>query len=163
MGWYCGVRCRSVTIRPGRGCQGWVWFCRSAAESVSPAERLEHTVLIHLAGPLAAWPFERRFRAVSARRDLECAYGLVSGISCSPEEAIARLSRLKEQAWNTLGQEPLWKAVNAVAEALVKHATLTGREVRAIIAHVVEGRELKGALAPSSANPLRAEVQEQGH
>jgi hypothetical protein len=135
MGWHLGATFRSVSIRGGPHCRGWVWFCEDLAARGFDWER---AALIYLAGPLAAWPHERRFRALSARLDLERAYDLVERACSSATEARERWGLLRERGWNVLGREDLWRAVRALARALLRRGTLTGREARAVISAACE-------------------------
>jgi hypothetical protein len=141
MGWHCGARFRSVTIRARRGCEGAVWFCGAlqGPRLREPGGR-ERAALIYLAGPMAAWPHERRFRAASARDDLEHAYDLVRLCAASPEDARARWSALRERAWNVLAEDHLLRAVTALAETLLVQGTLTGKAARALIARACADR-----------------------
>jgi hypothetical protein len=139
MGWHLGAMFRSVSIRGGPHCRGWVWFCEDlAARDPTQGSDWEHAALIYLAGPLAAWPHERRFRALSARRDLERAYDLVERACRSATQAREQWGQLRERAWNVLGREDLWQAVSALARALLRWGTLTGREARAVISAACE-------------------------
>lgn len=134
MGWRCGARFRSMTLRAARGASGGVWFCEALhPESLTSPSQVERAALIYMAGPMAAWPFERRFRAASARRDLEQAYALVQQGAASWNDARARWGLLKERAWNILAEERAWRAVCALAQALIERETLPGRAARSLI------------------------------
>ena len=132
MGWHLGIVFRSVTIRCGRGFEGWVWFCEPLGSADTP-EGLERAVLIYLAGPMAAWPLERRFRSLRARTDLEQAYRLVQRISATPDEVPERWAALKERAWNPLAARPVWAAVTRLAMVLLERQTLSGLQARALL------------------------------
>lgn len=134
MGWCCGARFRSVTLRAARGASGGVWFCEALRPgSLKSTSQVEKAALIYMAGPMAAWPFERRFRAATARRDLEQAYDLVQSGAASCNDARALWGLLKERAWNILAEERAWRAVCALAQALIECETLSGREARSLI------------------------------
>jgi hypothetical protein len=139
MGWHLGVAFRTISIRGTPRCRGWVWFCRDFSPGPHTVDKsaLERAVLVYLAGPLAAWPYERRFRAPSAQHDLERAYRLIEQGCGSDEETRDRWARLRERAWNVLGRDDLWRAVSALARVLLARGTLTGREARTIIARAV--------------------------
>jgi hypothetical protein len=150
MGWHLGAGFRSVSIRRGPRCSGWVWFCEAlpADKERIDSRDWERAVLIYLAGPLAAWPYERRFRAPSARQDLERAYALVEKTAGTAQEAREQWARLRELAWNILGREDLWRAVSALAQALLERETLTGREARRVIAAACGRPAPKSSGAP---------------
>lgn len=110
-----------------------MWFCESLS-GADTDEGLERAALIYLAGPMAAWPLERRFRSMRARTDLEQAYRLVQRLSGSAEELRERWAALKERAWNILAAEPVWDAVTHLAVALEERQTLSGLQARALLA-----------------------------
>ena len=138
MGWHCGARFRSVTLRAARGASGGVWFCEALRpESLKSRPQVERAALIYMAGPMAAWPFERRFRAASARRDLEQAYALVQSLTqqgaATWHDARALWGLLKERTWNILAEDRAWRAVCTLAQALIERETLSGRAARSLI------------------------------
>jgi dienelactone hydrolase len=146
MGWALGRRFRAVSVRARPGAAGWVWFDAPLAPQGAPREAVETAALILLAGPTAAWPAERRFRARSAVEDLAHAYDLALRVSTSPRTARERYAAWRERAWNLLQDEALWRAVLALATALASRGTLPGSRARRLI-------EETAGLSPPAAPP----------
>ena len=137
MAWYLGRRFRSVSIVPRSGSRGRVWFCEPLSgwgRECVPAPS-EEAVMIYLAGPLAAWPLERRFRAMSSIVDLTHAERLVARWAGPGADGAECLARLRERAWNVLGRDDLWRGVTVLARCLVRRKRITGSMARRIIAN----------------------------
>jgi hypothetical protein len=106
--------------------------------------------MVYLAGPMAAWPFERRFRAPSAIADLVQADTLIESSVSSTKEQREYLAYLKERTWNVLDQDAIWRPLSALAELLVSRETLLGTEALRFILNEVKRDNDRLAKAPSN-------------
>lgn len=131
MGWYFRKRFRAISIVPTRASSGRVCFLEPLA---GLGQDTDEAVMVHLAGPMAAWPMVGRFRSGGAIDDLAKAERLVREVAGGGDDPRERLARLKESTWNVLARDELWRAVTALAQNLLRSHKLTGSEARRIIA-----------------------------
>ncbi|MCH8040746.1 MAG: hypothetical protein IH977_10440 [Nitrospinae bacterium] len=85
---------------------------------------------------------QRRFSSHSYRHyhgesDLNGAISLVGYIAGSPEEINAYIHLLNIQTKNMINLPWNWSAIQALAEALLSHETISGKRARAIIEEVL--------------------------
>lgn len=136
MGWRLGRRFRAISIVPSMGSGGRVCFDEPLGRDTDPAHKktsVGTAVMIYVAGPLAAWSLERRFRTVHGLVDLTRAEQLIRQNTSSTKVQQTCLTQLKERAWNILAEEDCWRAVVSLADALARYRKLTGKTARAII------------------------------
>lgn len=136
MGWCLGQRFRAISIVPSTGSQGRVCFDDALKEdtcAIHEGTPMASAVMIYMAGPLAAWSLERRFRAVHSLADLTRAEQLIRRHTASTPIEQTCLTQLKEKTWNMLAKDECWRAVVSLAEALMRYKKLTGKTARAII------------------------------
>jgi len=104
-------------------------------------ERLEHEVMVHLAGDMAQSKAtgggsavtvnESRFGSVVVGWDWHMG-DLLDAITSSRAERRALIRRLARLTWALLDRDAVWTTVCAVGAALAQHRRLTGRRVREI-------------------------------
>lgn len=143
-----GHRVKSVTIKPGTDYLGQSerygipWGIRNrldAGDVTGTAKRwIETETVIALAGRHAGRIVTRRNNWIGARSDTERAGYLGAMVTDSAREADAYLKLMDIRA-EQLVNHPKWKAcIKAVARELLRHETLSGQDVRLILANTLD-------------------------
>jgi len=139
------IRIKRVTIKPEETYSGCVFFTKPCVDSSLEHDhsrkqtlRVERRVRVLLAGVAA----QRRFsphsiRHYHAKSDLKDAFSLVGYIAGPPEEISAYINLLNIQTKNMINLPLNWSAIQALAEALLSHETISGKRARAIIEKVL--------------------------
>lgn len=95
--------------------------------------RIEHTIVVALAGPLAGEKFSGATNETIAANDWETVIGLAEYVCGSPEQTEAYVEWLRVRA-SDLIEHPLFCArVERVADALVRDKELSARELRDLL------------------------------
>jgi hypothetical protein len=112
-------------------------------------------IVVSWAGPLAEERFTGQFNEPGAQRDLDRSFDLALNLTVGDmDEAAAYVEWLRFRTIRLMREPNFWPQVQAVADALVKHRSLSGVLVRHIMAtaarRVVAGRwpDSRPATAP---------------
>ena len=107
--------------------QSWAGICEFRKGQQRPSDDwLENEILIALAGPVAESLLTGRFDESGAARDLRVARKLM--LSRASERSLPRYERrMIGKVESLLRDEPLWKAVELLANQLLTHGTISGR------------------------------------
>ena len=137
--WQEGIRFRSVSIVPKGDALGYVlhnrpprWFQPDIASDRRTRDRCEAMARTLLAGPEAEARIRGRRNHVGASDDYAQAVDYVTRISGGPEMTQAWMSLIKVQVTAMLGPQN-WRAVEAMAEALLLHHRISGNDARTIM------------------------------
>ncbi len=136
-------RVREVTIIPDVA-QGSLGHCKlwrhpsSFQPGVEASEpralrRIERAILVNVAGSVAEAIFTGRHSHIYASGDMEYAVGLAEYTAGDPDEAGAYVGWLYTRARNILRHSDYWRAVQALAVALVEHRRLGARQTYRIM------------------------------
>ena len=127
-----------VTILPGRDLLGW---CKFQKGVFRPTEDwVEREVLIALAGMAAEARFTGDYCEDGAARDLRYARKLLAERAGGERRAdrLERRSLSKVEA--LLNDDDTWRAVELIAEALLKTGTISGRAARHLFDRAADTR-----------------------
>jgi hypothetical protein len=107
----------------------WAGLCEFRKGQARPSDDwLENEILIALAGPVAESFLTGRFDEAGAARDLRVARKLM--LARTSERSLPRYERrMVGKVESLLRDEPLWKAVELLANELLTHGTISGRAV----------------------------------
>ena len=134
MAWHLGKRFRAVSIVGTAWSSGRVCFCEpfELLPAGAKSKVVGEEILMLLAGPMAAWPFEGRFRSARGVVDIALAERLARRYARTADPS-DWLTQLKEEAWNRLARTEMWCRVMALADALLERGKLPGRAARMFI------------------------------
>ena len=138
------IRIKRVTIKPGETYSGCMFAKPCVTSSVEydnshkQTVRVEREVRVLLAGAAAQRRFSPHgYRHYHGESDRRGAIDLIDYITGSPEETEAYFKLLNIQAKNKINLPWAWAAIQALAEALLSHETISGKRARAIIEEVL--------------------------
>ena len=131
---------RTASIEPAEGSLGRVehhppgkWFQPDAGVDTRTRNLVKRHIVGHLAGPLAEERFTGSHNETGATSDHHHAVDLASYLVDDDERLQILVDDLSSRAAELLARTDVWRAVEAVAEELVRDRLLAGREVRAVI------------------------------
>ena len=141
-----GPAVEKVTIVPGEDysglCEGKSLLLDSL-DSLDDATRcnLERMAMVHLAGPAAQKRFNPKgFRKVHAESDYKQLTDILMLLARRDYDEETQVYCRLLEIWTDVLIQCLWGEITAVAEALLKHQTLTCEEVERIIKATVAGK-----------------------
>ncbi len=159
------IRIKRVTIKPGETYSGGIVTKPCVDSSVEydnsrkQTVRVERAVRVLLAGAAAQRRFSPHgYRHFHGESDRHGAINLISYLTRTSEETAAYFKLLNIQAKNKIKVPWVWAAIQALAEALLSHETISGKRARAIIR-----RSIQNFVSRRSTQSFVSPAQSGGH
>ncbi len=140
--YFLGVPFKFVTIVPNvqKETAGHVetwpipkWFKPDMEHSPKVKERIEYEIIIFCAGLIAEKHYAKRYNYVTAGHDLSIAATLSMYINGNEKSTNAYIKWLMIRTEDMVTFGFRWKAIETVANELLKKQTLTSNEVKSLI------------------------------